>query len=467
MLVFFAHLLGVGSAIDAVMTSRTPQGSIAWATSLLTFPYLAVPAYWVFGRSKFQGMSEARRENEAEIERLLAEITPKITSTFVPVQDRIPEYEALLNLAQLGMTDGNRIDLLVDGEETYDSIIEGINAAKDYVLIEFYIVRDDGAGQRLKDALIERANNGVDVYFVYDEVGSKDLSASYKQALREAGVSVTKFGTTRGWRNRFQLNFRNHRKIVVVDGHHAWVGGLNIGDDYLGKNPKLSPWRDTHLKVSGPAALQAQVVFMSDWYWATRRLPDLSWRVTVDNENAAQVMMIASSPAQQLETGGLFFAHSIGTARDRVWIATPYFIPDQSLMTALQLAALRGVDVRIIVPRKSDNFLIQPATYFYMEELSGLGIRFYEYTKGFSHQKVMLIDSDIASVGTANFDVRSFRLNFEINALVRNLDFAASVEQMLLLDIRHSELVDLDALKAQPYWRHVLHRVARLFSPVL
>lgn len=466
-IVVVAHILGIISAIDAVMTTRTAQGAIAWAVSLVTFPYIAVPVYWVFGRSKFEGFTEARRENEDKIEALLESVKPQIQATFVDFDERIPEYEALMHLSELGMTGSNRTELLVDGETTYNSILEGISTAQDYILVEFYIVRDDQIGRRLKDALIERARNGVRVHFVYDEIGSKDLPQSYGEELRAAGAEFSPFNTTQGWRNRFQLNFRNHRKIVVVDGRSAWVGGLNVGDDYLGANPKLSPWRDTHMRIDGPAAAQVQLVFLTDWYWATRQLPKLDWSAPRATNGDAQVMMIAGSPAQTLETVTLFFIHAINSARDRIWITSPYFVPDESLVDALQLADLRGVDVRIIVPQTPDQLLVQPASYYYMEVLSESNIRFYQYSNGFLHEKVMLVDDEIATIGTANFDNRSFRLNFELIALVRDKTFAAKVERMLEDDIAHSQLVDLDALQAKSYWHHILHRIARLFAPVL
>ena len=465
--ILVAQSLGIISAIDAVMTTRTSQGAIAWAVSLVAFPYVSVPAYWVFGRSKFEGYVEARRENEEAIETLLGNVTPQIQASFVKPDERIPEYEALMHLAQLGMTGFNRTELLIDGEATYDSILEGISTAKNYILVEFYIVRDDQIGRRLKNALIDRSQNGVRVYFVYDEIGSKDLPQSYGKELRAAGVEFSPFNTTQGWRNRFQLNFRNHRKIVVVDGHSAWVGGLNVGDDYLGANPKLSPWRDTHMRIDGPAAAQVQLVFLSDWYWATRKVLELDWGASPATNGDAQVMIIASSPAQMMETATLFFTHAINSARKRIWITSPYFVPDEGIVHALHLAALRGVDVRIIVPQKPDQLLVQPASYNYMEALAGSGIRFYQFTNGFLHQKVMLIDDKISTVGTANFDNRSFRLNFELIALVRNRIFAKKVRHMLEDDMAHSQLVDLSALKASSYWHHFFYRFARLFAPVL
>ena len=469
MLVLFiviAEILGVVSAVDAVFNARTSQGAIAWTVALIAFPFVAVPAYWVFGRSKFQGFSEAYEDNRGLVDDFLKNTLPQIQATFVEVQERIPEYEALKRLTRMGLSEHNRTQLLIDGEATYASMLQGISAAQDYILVEFYIVRDDGIGRRLRDALVERAHAGVRIYFVYDEIGSKNLS-HYAKPLVEAGAEVTPFNTTQGWRNRFQLNFRNHRKIVVVDGRSAWVGGLNVGDDYLGLYPKLSPWRDTHMRLDGPAAIQVQIAFLNDWYWAKRQIPDLSWQGAPAPDGQVQAMVLPSGPNAALETATLFFTHALNSAKERIWITSPYFVPDEGVVHALQLAALRGVDVRIILPNKADNPLVQTASYFYVQQLGDVGIKFYKFDNGFLHQKVQLIDKDVAMVGTANFDNRSFRLNFELTVLVVDQNFAAEVEHMLENDMRHSLPLDVAALKAQSLWHQVPRRVARLFAPVL
>lgn len=461
-----ATILGIVSAVDAVMTTRTSQGAIAWVVVLITLPYVAVPAYWVLGRSKFQGFTEAREDNRELVDDFLAKTLPQMQATFVDVHERIPEYKALKHLTQMGMSEHNKAELLIDGEATYDSILQGISQAQHYILLEFYIVRDDDIGRRLRDALVQRAKTGVRVYFVYDEIGSKNLK-NYAKPLLDAGAEVTPFNTTRGWSNRFQLNFRNHRKIVVVDGCSAWVGGLNVGDDYLGLYPKLSPWRDTHMRIDGPAAIQVQIAFLTDWFWATRRIPDLSWRGAPVENGQVQAMVLPSGPTVELETATLFFTHALNSAKERIWITSPYFVPDEGVVHALQLAALRGVDVRLILPNKADNPLVQTASYFYVQQLAGIGIKFYKFDNGFLHQKVQLIDKDVAMVGTANFDNRSFRLNFELTVLVVDQTFAKEVENMLENDMQHSLVLDVEALKAQSFWHQIPRRVARLFAPVL
>jgi cardiolipin synthase len=284
--------------------------------------------------------------------------------------------------------------------------------------------------------------------------------------MRRAGVEVSAFNTTQGHRNRFQLNFRNHRKIVVVDGREAYVGGHNVGDEYLGLDPKVGAWRDTHVRLAGPVVVGAQAAFVADWYWATRSLPELNWQPGRAVDTDVLALILATSPADRLETAQLFFVHALNSAQDRIWIATPYFVPDSAVIAALQLAALRGVDVRILIPEKNDNWMVQMSSFWYLEELDSVPIEFYRYQPGFMHQKVMLVDNRVATVGTANFDNRSFRLNFEVTAVIANDEFSAEVEKMLEADFARSRRTDLAELKHKPFWFRLAVRVARLAAPL-
>jgi cardiolipin synthase len=306
------------------------------------------------------------------------------------------------------------------------------------------------------------------VYFIFDEIGSHKLPKAYVQELRDSGVVVTEFNTRRGRRNRFQLNFRNHRKIVVTDGRVGWVGGHNVGDAYLGKDPKFGHWRDTHLRIEGPAVLKAQISFLEDWHWATGRVLDLNWTPhPAPDGSDAGVLVIPSGPADDLETANLMFVHAINTARERIWIASPYFVPDHSVIVALQLAGLRGVDVRILIPDQPDHLLVYLAAFSYFDEAGQTGVEFYRYLDGFLHQKTMLIDNDVGVVGTANFDNRSFRLNFEITAVVSDSTFISEVEEMFEADFEKSRLMEEGEYKRKPWWFRLGVRVARLTAPIL
>lgn len=461
------YLAGIVAAIEAIMTARTSQGAIAWSVSLVSFPFVALPAYLVFGRSKFDGMLAAYEQRKGEIDGLVGEIQRNLGVWAVPVEDRPSLYRAVRQLSGMALTRGNRAQLLIDGQATFDNILAGIAVAQDYVLVQFYMFHDDGLGRRMQRALIERAKAGVRVFVLYDEVGSKGLPRSYTEALRAAGVQVSSFKPNQGWRNRFQLNFRNHRKMVVVDGTTGWVGGHNVGDEYLGLDPGMTPWRDTHVRLEGPVVMQLQGVILGDWYWATHELPKLDWvpRAAPDGQVAA--LIVPSAPTQRLETAGLMFVSALHSARERIWLSAPYFVPDEAVMKALQLAALRGVDVRVITTGKGDSLAVFLAAFHYIDQLRDLGIKFYAYKPGFLHEKVALVDHDVSTVGTANFDNRSFRLNFEVTAILVDRAFAAEMEAMFERDFAHADVIDPAELDKKPFWWHLGVQVSRLAAPVL
>jgi len=361
---------------------------------------------------------------------------------------------------------GNDARLLIDGEATFAAILSAIDAAQVYVVLEFYIVRDDGLGQALKACLLKCLRREVKVYFLYDGIGSHALSQAFIRELRAAGAELVPFLSSRNPLRRLQVNFRNHRKIVVVDGHTAFVGGHNVGDEYLGKHPRLTPWRDTHVEVRGPAAAATQLVFLEDWYWATHTVPTLSWDPSIVHPRGLRVLAAATGPADELESCALLFTQAIAAARRRVWITSPYFVPDEAVMRALQLAALRGVDVRIMLPGKADHLLVHLAGLSYIPEAWSAGIRLVRYRNGFLHQKVMVAD-DISAIGTANLDNRSLRLNFEITMMFADAAFADAVAGMLAHDFAVCEAVSERTLGDFPVHLRVAARAARLFAPVL
>lgn len=461
LLVFY--VLGALSSLHALLRTRTPQGTIAWLMALNTVPMLAVPAWWVFGRSRFYGYVVQRRELAMRTDAAMEQLRGDFRDFVLPLETR----HAAERLAGMPALMGNAVELLVDGQATFDSILDGIAAAERSVVVQFYIVRDDRLGKRIAQALCERARAGVAVYFLYDEIGSWDLPSAYVVKLESAGVRVSSFHSTRGPTNRFQINFRNHRKIVVVDGQVGWVGGHNVGDEYLGLDAKIGPWRDTHVRIEGPAATALLITFCEDWSWAKdERIFADHYRAPEAPQGDAAVLVVPSGPADRLETASLFHQLVIQSAHRRLWIATPYFVPDSAVMAALHLAALRGVDVRILIPDRPDSALVRLSAYAFLGDLLASGVRVFRYQPGFMHQKVLLVDDELATVGTANFDNRSFRLNFEVTALVRDRAFAESVEQMLDGDFTLSFEMTSAELEARGFWRRVASRLAYLTAPI-
>ena len=462
------EIMGILSAVHAVMSVRTPQGSIAWAVSLVTFPYVSVPAYWVFGRNKFQGYVLARRKDIDSLSKLIQQANSELSVTSIDSSEDRGAVRAAETLARSPLTDGNKAELLIDGQATFDSIFAGIDAAEHYVLVQFYIVRDDELGRELQDRLINAAKRGVQVFFLYDEIGSVGLTAAFRNRFVDAGIVSHPFHSRKGSGNRFQLNFRNHRKTVVVDGKVTWIGGHNVGDEYMGRDPKVGNWRDTHVRLEGPAAIGAQLAFVEDWRWATDTIPEgLTWVPTRANDADMRALVIPTGPADKFESASLMFTSAINAARERIWIASPYFVPDDAVVQALQLASLRGVDVRILIPDKTDSMLVTLAAYAFFARIEDAGVDFYRYQDGFLHQKVVLVDDSFVTVGTANFDNRSFRLNFEITAAISNAEFAAEVATMLETDFAKARLMKPDEYDQKPVWFKFAVRAAYLTAPVL
>ncbi len=459
------HTCGAALALHAIFYTRTPQGSVAWALLLTTLPYFTIPLYLVFGRSKFRGYIETRRSMEREMNALLARLQPFGSLTRADLPGDGHRFEPLEKLAKLPFTRGNSLRLLIDGEATFAAIFAGIDRAQRYLLIQFFIFHDDELGRALEERLLAAAARGVKIYFLYDELGSRKLGSRYVNSLKAAGIQVRRFGTTIGWANRLQINFRNHRKIVVVDGETAYIGGHNVGDEYVGRS-KFGHWRDTHVQLDGPAVLCAQHSFLEDWFWATRELPELEWEVAPAREQDRLALVLASSPTDPLESCTLFFIHAINSARQRLWITSPYFVPDLQVMSALQVAALRGVDVRILLPSRPDHLLVYLSGLTYVQDIGSEGVKFFRYQDGFLHQKVMLIDDDFAAIGTANLDNRSFRLNFEVTVACYDRAFAGDVAEMLERDFARSKPALPADVQRRAFPVRLAARVARLMAPI-
>ncbi|QGY41352.1 cardiolipin synthase [Pseudodesulfovibrio cashew] len=461
------EITAIINAVFAVRDTRTPQGAVAWAISLVTFPVLTLPLYWVFGRRKFHGYVDVMREGEERFRELVGDDHP------LPAIKRLSERRnphlprcAFETLAGIPFMEGNSLELLEDGKATFDAIFKAVESAEHYIFLQFFIVHDDGLGRSLKDLLLRKARQGIRIHFLYDEIGCHDTPAAYWEELRSSGVQAHPFHTTRGWGNRLQLNFRNHRKIVVVDGHTAFVGGHNVGDEYLGITKKFNGWRDTHLRISGPALLGVRMSFARDWYWATGEMLELDMTVP-PVAGDADVLTLATGPADELESCSLMFIRAINAARKRFWIASPYYVPDSAVTKALQLAAMRGVDIRIMLPEKADHLLVYLAGYACLHDLDIPGIRVYRYNQGFLHQKVFLADNTLAGVGTANLDNRSFRLNFELTMLVENAAFNRQIKEMLERDFARCEETDTKEYDRKNIVYQTAVKCARLLSPIL
>jgi cardiolipin synthase len=465
----FTHLLGIIAAIHALLTVRTAQGSIAWAMPLLFIPYFTLIPYLVFGRSSFDAYIKARRQANEEMRSAISDLNWRPWIEEAVAARRSDAYASLRAMPKLGHTPAlanNEVKLLINGDATFTAIFDAIRDAKQTVLIQFFIIHDDVLGRRLQELLLEKAAEGVAIYVLYDRIGSHALPGSYNEKLRAGGVQIQAFATRSGWLNRFQINFRNHRKIVVVDGLKGFLGGHNVGDEYVGLKPPLAPWRDTHVQVIGPVVACLQESFAEDWFWATRELPPLSLPDSFP-EDGLLCQLLASGPADKQETCSLFFVEAIHAASERVWITSPYFIPDEAVSAALRLAVLRGVDVRLLLPSRPDHYVVYAASSLFAFEAVRAGVRVFRYGPGFMHQKVVLVDNEITAIGSANLDNRSFRLNFELMLLTVDSGFASEVEHMLNADFALAHEISIQESRETHHLQQLGMRVARLISPIL
>lgn len=456
-------LAGTVCAFDVILKGRTTQGIIAWSICLILFPLLTVPFYLFFGGRKFHGYIKARRKEESKLNEtgliLLEGLKEKISL------EPIPWRIALETIAKLPTTTGNDVQLLINGQEKFDVMYDSLEKAEKYILVQYYMVHDDQTGQKFKDTLIRKVKEGIKVYFLYDAIGSYELPGKYLKELVLGGVEVSAFGTYRFVKNKFQLNFRNHRKIIVIDGLTAFCGGLNIGDEYLGLNKKFSPWRDTHLKIVGPSALCLQLAFLEDWFHMEGKSPEgLNWKSKAVGES--KLLVLPTGPADELDSCSHAFITACNTAKKRLWISTPYFVPSPEVAAALQVASLRGVDVKVLVPDKADNKLVQMSSSCFIHEVSKYNVKFFRYKSGFLHQKAFIVDDHIAAIGTANLDNRSFSLNFEMMIYGFSQDIVSEVKEMMEKDFLGAEAIPKTEFENKIFGYRLLAKMCSLLSPL-
>lgn len=457
-------VLALICAVREVMYSRTSQGSIAWILSLLMLSFPTTFIYLVFGWKLFDSYAliqnhsgrreRARRADEHGITDL----------------DSNQDWPVLTQVAQLPFLRGNEARLLIDGQATFASMFQGIGRAQRYILVQFYIIRDDALGREFADLLIARARAGVKVRIIYDDVGSAWLPRAYVARLREAGIEVSAFNQRHKLLRLYgptRINYRTHRKVVVVDGREAWVGGHNVGVEYLGQDPHFGHWRDTHVHVRGPAALAIALIFREDWEWATGEILPAALPERFDSPGEQPILVMATGPADAIDSCAIAFTEVISRARERLWIVSPYFVPGLDVQTALFAAALRGVEVRILIPRKPDHRLVWLASTAHAHHMVHRGIKVYRYSTGFLHEKAILVDNEIAGVGTVNFDNRSFNINFEATLWFTHPDMIRAVEAMLEDDFRASRLTTREDIERVSWGLRFISQGARLFSPIL
>lgn len=472
--IILALLLFISQILTVLIGEyRHPSKTVAWIVILFMFPLVGFIMYYFLAKEYSQ-----RQKVRSKGIRYVTDIRylgKKHSTSEHPLEegkldgwrDEPRLFAMLSNIPGSIITQLNEIKVLTNAEQAYPVILEAMEQATDHIHFQYYTYRHDQIGLQFHEILLRKAREGVKVRCIFDGIGSMKLDKRYLRELREAGVQVYMFlpGLIAFFDKR--MNYRNHRKIVVVDGLKGYLGGINIGDEYLGKHPRLGFWRDTHLELCGDAVYSLQQTFLTDWAFASGGpLTDQTLFPEHSCEVRKSVQLIASGPDAYWDAILEMYFGAITTAKKRIYITTPYFIPDESIIMGLKTAAISGVDVRIIYPDKADTKMVNYASLSFMEELLQAGVRFYSYQKGFIHAKIMIIDQLMATVGTANLDMRSFFSNFELNAVLYDRETIDRLEKDFYQDMKDSMEVKLEIFRKRPRLQKGKETVARLLAPL-
>ena len=454
------------------LENRDPAKTMIWLLILGVLPLFGALFYFILGRPYKRYGSAKHKKVSLEHLAKLRQYSPEffLSENFsedapFPFQEKLAKL--LFNNDYVPVTSNNRTEVLTNGEETFNSLFAEVEKAKQHIHLEYFIFKDDGIGQALLKILEEKAAAGVKVRILLDGLGSLTLSKRVKK-LRQSGIEVEWFYPLRFPFISSRLNLRNHRKIVVVDGQVAFLGGLNVGDEYLSRNKRFGFWRDTFLKLEGDAVHFAQMVFLSDWNCATKQdLEDRKYYPKPKQFGTQWIQIAATGPDANWESALLIYFSALASAEKKIYITTPYFIPDVSTLMVLKAAALSGLDVRIMFQGSPDHKITYWASHSYFEELLEAGVKIYHYQKGLLHAKILILDGKIGALGSTNFDIRSFSLDFEITAFVYDQVFAKRLEADFYNDIADSQEIVWEEYVKRPLFHRYKESWARLFSPLL
>ena len=439
------------------------ERTLAWLSTVIAFPALGAIAYFLLADPTIERTTVRRRRQQAVAARQ-AEETPAPAET--GAQSAVMTVAA--RTTGLEPAAGNLAEVLTGDELAFALVEEQLRGARERIWAEYYIIRRDETGRRFLDILAAKARDGVEVRLIYDALGSFRLSRPLLDAVVAAGGHCVEFLPLNPLRKRWSVHLRNHRKLIVIDGEVAFTGGMNVGDEYSGRARRRGTlhFSDTHLRLAGPCVGDLEEVFAEDWFFATGEglpLPDIQ----PDAQGPATVAIVPSGPDQPRNASRLNYFAGINAATASVWLTSPYFIPDEAILSALIAAALKGVDVRILIPQVCDVLLVGPAGRSYFQQLLSVGVRIFEYQPSMLHAKTMVIDERLALVGSANIDIRSFRLNFEVGALIEDRAVADTLRDRFAGQLRESREITLAMVQEWSFLQRLQHGTARLFSPFL
>ena len=456
---------------------REPSSTWAWLLVMFFIPVVGFVLYLLLGRQMrkkhfFRWEGRKKIGIDALVDYQIESINK---GTFeYKLTDVASRHKELIYMHLLSghavLTQDNHVEIFDDGQEKFDELLHDIHHAKDHIHVQYYIFKLDRLGTRILNALIEKAKQGVQVRILYDEMGSRGVhKRDFKQLIKYGGEVEVFFPSILPLINP-RMNYRNHRKLVLVDGRIGYIGGFNVGDEYLGLKEKFGYWRDTHLRIEGSSVHPLQTRFLLDWNQASDR-KDLEYEdrffPTFSRKGDTAIQIVSSGPDSQWESIKNGYIKMINMAKKYVYIQTPYFIPDDAFMNAVKIACLSGIDVRIMIPNKPDHLFVYWATYYHVGILIDAGARIYIYDNGFLHAKMIVIDDEVASVGTANIDSRSFKLNFEVNAFIYDKAVSRKLAELFEKDKMYSTELTKEKYENRPTKIKIKESISRLLSPIL
>jgi cardiolipin synthase len=479
----FYIALSVGCIIWVLLTKTDSTSAVAWCLLIILLPFVGSVFFYFFGYQHVDRPLRRKRRHKKAFQMLYSPHAAEGAAEAEPGQGAAPPEvsvgESLGRLADsfgaYPLKSGNQLEIYADGPPAFASMLEAIQSARHHIHLEFFIFHADDIGSRFLIELAKKAKEGVEVRLLYDAMGSHGLRPKHLVPLRQAGGKTSVFLPINPLRRRLQINMRNHRKILVVDGKVGFVGGLNIGDEYMGKNPYFGHWRDTHLRLEGPVVADLQRVFAEDWDFAadehlTEGKDPAQARLYFQSRTGGgpyPVQVIDSGPDRDLKSIREIYFAAILKARRRLWIASPYFVPDAGLLDALRMAGYQGIDVRFLGQFYPDKWIPQLAARYHWRQVLPAGVKVYQYARGMMHSKIVMVDGQWASVGTANLDNRSLHLNFEVNCLIHSPAAVAILEEHFLRDLTCSVRLDPEVYMQRPFASRLLENAGRLMSPVL
>lgn len=475
----FSHML-IWNMLFAIVIvffeRRNPKSVWAWLLLLYFIPFLGFLLYLLLGQDMRKRKMFKIKEVEDQLNEVIRQQEQWIkTKEMEKIDAQVSGYTDLImyNLETSGavLTDDNDMDFFIDGNDKFDALIEDLKAAQKMIHIQYYIIKNDVLFQRIKDVLIEKAVQGVEVRILFDAMGARSVRPKVWKELNEKGIMTAEFFPAVLGRFQLRANYRNHRKIVVIDNKVAYVGGFNIGKEYIGLDDKFGYWRDTHMRIYGSAVLGLALRFVLDWNYAAHenllQRPDLFEGWESGKRDFCEVQIISSGPDNTAEQIRDNYLRLISKAEKSIYIQTPYFIPDESIRNALMIAVRSGIEVNIMIPCKPDHPFVYWATYSYIGDLVMAGANCYTYDNGFLHSKGIIVDGKVFCYGTANMDIRSFALNFEVNAIVYNANKALEMERIFIEDLKFCTKITKDVYAGRKLKIRLKEQVCRLFSPLL